>query len=1123
MEQSKTIRLNKVARDLNVGISTIVDFLKKKGAKIESDPNAKIPVEYYDLLIKEYSTDSAAKKESDKIIQQKNKNKKVELTVDESKEEEFEEHHEAETVLHIKDVSANNNPVEHTKKIEKTPYLKKEIPIEKKEFKIIGKIDLNNLNKTSNKNVQETEVIQEKIQTLSEEITIHTEEKTIHIEPEQKSLEEKIEKKEKSLEEIIKQPDTIHLEEIKEKIVEVVPEVIENKVIQEDSIDQKEIQKENQKIDQNEQLTKEKLKEQKEHDAYKESIEDAHEDVKNLEEKLLEIREIVANIHSKNKENMASNVPTERKESEIKVVGRIDLDALNQKTRPQKKTKKQKIQERRDKENRDRDLQRSLHGSKSSKPQGDNQNTTQKDDESNASEVYKTQITKLSGLTVVGKIELPDENKKKPVASSNEKSRIEKKKKRRKRKKDQTTTGTDEKRTEDQNKNNQNAPKKDDQRRTGTNQNQSQNQNQNQKKKKVVKKEVNEEDVQKQIKETLAKLTVGKQKSKGAKHRKVKRELLEKKMQDAEDQKQIDKQILRITEFVSVAELASLMDVPANKVIEVCMNYGLFVSINQRLDAESLSIIAEEFGYKVEFISIETQEEEIVEIDLPENLLPRPPIVTVMGHVDHGKTSLLDNIRETNVIAGEAGGITQHIGAYNVTLKSGKKITFLDTPGHEAFTAMRARGAKVTDIAIIVVAADDSVMPQTIEAINHATAAGVPIVFAINKIDKPGANPEKIKEELAKLNFLVEDWGGKYQSQEISAKQGLHIDELLEKVLLEAEILDLKANPNKGAVGTVIESSLDKGKGYISTILVESGTLIIGNIILAGSTFGKVRAMFNERGGPITKVGPSEPVMILGLNGAPQAGDNFKVYENDKDARDKALKLEQLKREQTLRARKHITLDEIGRRIAIGNFKELNIIVKGDVDGSIEAIADSLSKLSADQVQLNVIHKGVGQISEADVMLATASNAIIIGFQVRPSANARRLAEKEGIDIRLYSIIYDAINEIKDAIEGMLSPEIKEEITGSAEVKEIFKITKVGNIAGCMVKEGKIARSSRIRLIRDGIVVFTGVLGSLRRFKDEVKEVANGQDCGLNIEKFNDVKVGDIIEAFNETQVKRKL
>ncbi len=638
----------------------------------------------------------------------------------------------------------------------------------------------------------------------------------------------------------------------------------------------------------------------------------------------------------------------------------------------------------------------------------------------------------------------------------------------------------------------------------------------------ILRPEVNDEEVQKQVKETLARLTAKGGKGKGAKYRKDKRDAGAARRDEEMERSQMESTTLKVTEFVTVSELATMMDVGVTDVIMACMNLGLMVSINQRLDAEALVIVAEEFGYKVEFVSAEIQEsiDETEEADKPEDLSPRPPIVTVMGHVDHGKTSLLDNIRKTNVIEGEAGGITQHIGAYSVEL-NGQKITFLDTPGHEAFTAMRARGAKITDVAIIIVAADDSVMPQTVEAINHAVAAGVPMVFAINKIDKPNADPEKIKEQLAQMNYLVEDWGGKYQSQDVSAKKGLNLDKLLEKVLLEAELLDLKANPNRKASGAVIESTLDKGRGYVSTILVENGTLKVGDVLLAGTNTGRVKAMYDEHGRKIEEAGPSTPVLVLGLNGAPQAGDTFNVMDDDKSARSIANKREQLQRMQGLRTQKHVTLDEIGRRIAIGSFKELNIIVKGDVDGSIEAMTDSLVKLSTEEVQVNVIHKAVGQISESDVLLAAASNAVIVGFQVRPSMSARKMAEKEEIEIRLYSIIYDAINDIKDAIEGMLEPVTKEEIVCSVEVLETFKVSKVGTVAGCIVREGKLTRHTPIRVIRDGIVVYTGRLGSLKRYKDDVKEVGPGMECGLNIDGYNDIHIGDIVEGYETVEVKR--
>ena len=676
-------------------------------------------------------------------------------------------------------------------------------------------------------------------------------------------------------------------------------------------------------------------------------------------------------------------------------------------------------------------------------------------------------------------------------------------------------------------------PEKGGQKGGNNNQNQGQNNNQqaqqqskkNKKQKPqpkpVVRPEVSDEEVQKQVKDTLARLTAKGTKSKGAKYRKEKREEVRERMNEEMEREEMERSVLKVTEFVTVSELATMMNVSPMEVISACMNLGLMVSINQRLDAEALVVVAEEFGFTVEFVSVEIQEAIEADVDTEEDLVARPPIVTVMGHVDHGKTSLLDNIRKTNVTAGEAGGITQHIGAYSVEL-NGQKITFLDTPGHEAFTAMRARGAKMTDVAIIIVAADDSVMPQTVEAINHASAAGVPMVFAINKMDKPQANSDRIREQLSAMNYLVEDWGGKYQCQEVSAKKGMNLDKLLEKVLLEAEMLELKANPNRKASGAVIESMLDKGRGYVATIMVQNGTLRIGDVLLSGTYTGRVKAMFDENGKKVTEAGPSTPVQVLGLNGAPQAGDTFNVMDDDRSAREIANKREQLQRMQGIMTQKHVTLDEIGRRIAIGSFKELNIIVKGDVDGSVEAMSGSLIKLSKETVQVNVIHSAVGQISESDVLLAAASNAIIVGFQVRPSAAARKAAEKEQIDIRLYSIIYDAINEIKDAIEGMLEPVMKEEIVCSTEVLETFKISKVGTVAGCIVREGRMQRNTPIRVIRDGIVIYTGKLGSLRRFKDDVKEVTVGQDCGLNIESYNDIKVGDIIEGYEQVEVKRK-
>ena len=770
---------------------------------------------------------------------------------------------------------------------------------------------------------------------------------------------------------------------------------------------------------------------------------------------------------------------TTRLESKIKVTGKIDLDALNQSTRPKKKSREEKRKERDEKQR---------FGNKG----GNN----------------------AQGGAHKGGNNAQGGNRPAQNAQPGEEG-ADAKKKRKRIKKDRVdinnTPGTNYPRNGRDERGNNNDRGRDDRKS---------------RLKKPVKAEVSDEDVQKQIKETLARLTSKNNKNnKGAKYRRDKREAASKREHELAAQEEQESKVLKLTEFVTANDLANMMDVPVTEVIGTCMSIGIMVSINQRLDAETINIVAEEFGFQTEYVSadvveaINAEEEE----DDEDDLVARPPIVTVMGHVDHGKTSLLDNIRNANVIAGEAGGITQHIGAYNVKLPNGRRITFLDTPGHEAFTAMRARGAKVTDIAIIIVAADDSVMPQTVEAINHASAAGVPIVFAINKIDKPHANPDKIKEELANMNYLVEDWGGKYQSQEISAKKGIGVEELLEKVLLEADLLDLKANPKKRAVGSIIESSLDKGRGYVSTVLVENGTLKMGDVVLAGTHHGRIKAMFNERNQRVQQAGPSEPVLILGLNGAPQAGDTFNVLETEQEAREIANRREQLQRELGLRTQKMLTLDDIGRRIAVGNFQELNVIVKGDVDGSVEALSDSLIRLSTEEIQVNVIHKAVGQISESDVVLAAASNAIIIGFQVRPSQAARKNAEKEGVEIRLYSIIYDAIEEVKSAMEGMLSPEIKEETTAYVEVLQTFKISKVGTVAGCMVNEGKIKRTNKIRLIRDGIVIYSGELGSLKRFKDDAKEVVAGQDCGLNITNFNDIQVGDMIEAYEETEIKKTL
>jgi translation initiation factor IF-2 len=727
--------------------------------------------------------------------------------------------------------------------------------------------------------------------------------------------------------------------------------------------------------------------------------------------------------------------------------------------------------------------------------------------------LFRRSVEKLEGPKIMGKIELPvKDDRKKPVASSSAEFEAEKKKKRKRIRKEGGPVNLQP---------GQNQGRGPGQQGQGQ-PNRGGGGGRNQRGPREPKAELTEEEVQKQIKETLARLS-GQGKSKASKYRRDKREQVSARIEKEQAEAEARKGVLKVTEFVTANQLASMMSVPVTQIISTCMTLGLFVSINQRLDAEIITMLAEEFGYKVEFVSVEVQESIKEEDDNPDELVDRSPIVTVMGHVDHGKTSLLDYIRKSNVIAGEAGGITQHIGAYSVQLESGKHITFLDTPGHEAFTAMRARGAQVTDVAIIVVAADDSVMPQTVEAINHAQAAGVPIVFAINKIDKPGANPDKIREALAAMNILVEEWGGKYQCQEISAKKGLNIDTLLDKVLLEAEMLQLKANPSKRATGTIIESTLDKGRGYTATVLVENGTMRIGDVVLAGCYSGRVKAMHNERGLDVEEAGPATPVQILGLSGAPQAGDKFNVMADEREAREIATRRLQLQREQQIRTTKHITLDEIGRRLAIGDFQELNVIVKGDVDGSIEALADSLLKLSTEKIQIRIVHKGVGAISESDVLLASASNAIIVGFQVRPSQNAKKLAETEQIDIRLYSVIYKAIDEIKAAMVGMLAPEYEEKVVCNVEVREVFKISKVGTVAGCYVLDGKITRNTKVRIIRNGIVLHDGSLGSLKRFKDDVKEVASGYECGLNIDKFDNIEVGDIIEGYEMVEIKGKL
>ena len=997
-EEVKKIRLNKVAKELNVSVNRLVEFLAKKGHHVESNPNTKISPEEYELLAKAFKSEREVRENAEKI--------EISTTVKNIHKTDAKEVSTENAIDTEKDVMIKND-AESTTDTDTTVSVKEKLE-EKLELVEQKEPDF------------EPQVIQAKVSNDNNGEDVYTAE--------------------------IRIVDKINLDDINVKIKSRSDKKKDKEQIRLDKKAQKEAErqkalkhkKEEKKAEKNEKQTKAKPQNI--------SAKDNKE--------TLSVKEVI----------QQPNVSTDNEHKDTKSIH--DKPVVSEKV----------------------------------------------------TEFIETQYQKLEGPKVVSKIDLSQFDK--PKSKNNDtklknnevtpQSGEDKKKKKRKRLEKKSLNDT----AVPQQPKNKQVDKKD------------KNKAKDKPKKEKVKKkqEIDDAEIEKQIRETLARLSpLGK--SKTSKHRREKRQTVQQHIEEEQIREAENKKVLKVTEFVTANELATMMDIPVNKIIATCMAVGMFVSINQRLDAETIKLIVDEFGYQVDFVSADLVDaiHEIEEEDNPEDLVLRNPVVTVMGHVDHGKTSLLDYIRNANVIAGEAGGITQHIGAYEVTTNDGRKITFLDTPGHEAFTAMRARGAKITDIAIIVVAADDRVMPQTVEAINHAQAANVPIVFAINKIDKPAANPDKIKEELANMNLLVEEWGGKYQSQDISAKKGLNVDLLLEKVLLEAEILELKGNPNKRAKGTILESSLDKGRGYVAKILVQDGTIRTGDPVLAGSTYGRVKAMYNERNQIVKEAGPSTPVLLLGLNGAPQAGDTFNVMENEKEAKDLAAKRFQLQREQGIRTQKHITLDEIGRRIAIGDFKQLNLIVKGDVDGSVEALSDSLLKLSTDEVQVNVVHKAVGQITESDVLLATASNAIIIGFQVRPSVQARKLAESEQIDIRLYSIIYTAINELKDAIEGMLSPEIQEKINANLEIREIFKISKVGTIAGCMCLDGKILRTSKMRVIRDGIVVYTGKLASLKRFKDDVKEVLSGQDCGLSVENFNDIKVGDIIEAYEEIEVKRKL
>ena len=946
------IRLNKVQKELNLGLSTIVEFLQKKGFEIKEDPNAVVPEQGYNLLIEEFSADKKARIQSDNFTKERQNKEKPKATPAEPEK-----------------VSA---PVEKAPEVAEKPAVVKpepaeEAPATETKIKVTGRIDLDALNRRTAKKEEPKPVAEEKPAPVEEP------------------------KKEEA-----------------KPVAEVKPEPVE---------------------------------EPKKEEAAKEPVQ------------LTQVEEVSA--------------------PKLNIVGQIDLSAINQSTRPKKKSKEEKKKEREEKDKKREDMRKQQRDAQ--RQQGGGASAQQ------------------------------GEGKKKRQRISNQRVNINDVK-------ENNEQGGNQNWSANRNKSN-----------GSDNPSQGSRRDRDRQHKRFDKSDVNEEDVSKQVRETLDRLTQRGKNNKAAKYRKDKRELAAERQMQAIDAEMAESKVLKLTEFVTANELASMMNISVTQVIATCMSIGMMVSINQRLDAETINLVAEEFGFTTEYVSAEVANAIEVEADMEEDLQPRAPIITVMGHVDHGKTSLLDYIRKANVIAGEAGGITQHIGAYNVKMESGKRITFLDTPGHEAFTAMRARGAKVTDIVIIIIAADDNVMPQTKEAINHAMAAGVPIVFAINKCDKPAADPTRIKEELAQLNMLVEEWGGKYQSQEISAKKGMGVEELMEKVLLEAEMLDLKANPNRKATGSIIESTLDKGRGYVATVLVQNGTLKVGDIVVAGTQWGKVKAIFNERNQRIKGVAPAEPALILGLNGAPTAGDTFNVVESEREAREITSKREQLQREQGLRTQKMLTLDEVGRRIALGNFQTLNIIVKGDVDGSIEALSDSLIKLSTETIQINVIHKAVGQISESDVSLAAASDAIIVGFQVRPSVTARKVAENEGVDIRIYSIIYDAIEEVKAAMEGMLAPIVKEEVTATIEVRETFHISKVGTVAGCMVREGKVKRTDRARLIRDGIVIHTGNLAALKRFKDDVKEVATNFECGISLQHQDDIKVGDIIETFVEVEVKQKL
>ena len=1045
-----TIRLNKVTRDLNVGIQTVVEFLQKKGYTVEPNPNTKISEEQYELLKKEFSNDKDLRLKSEKLNRDSRANRR-ETAAEEIRTEVPRDAFKIKTVGHIN--LDGNTPSKAEERKPEAPQAEEKPavvvqPAAEEVKPSAAEVKPTNEEKPAAK-PQKSEVAEAKPATEEAKQTPAAEVKPVAAE-EKPAAEERTATEDKPAMEVKPAAEVKPAVDKKLAAAEQKPADAETKPAAEAKPAADE--------------TKPQTTEAK--PATEAPSQEPSQEVAPKQEEVFKI---------------TRTEPLNK----INVIGRIDLAALNQSTRPKKKSKEERKKEREEKERQRMDQRKQMKDAILKEIRREEPNKSDENQQGGDSKKKRARINKER----IDIDEIRNQNNNRGERGERG-DRRDRERNERENRADRNQQG---KRNKDRNKQ---AP---------------------------VVREVSEEDVARQVKETLARLTNKGGKSKTSKYRKEKREMAAERNEAMEQREMADSKVLKLTEFVTANELASMMDISVTQVIATCMSVGIMVSINQRLDAETINLVAEEFGFKTEYVSAEVAQAIVEEADAEEDLEPRAPIVTVMGHVDHGKTSLLDYIRKANVIAGEAGGITQHIGAYHVTLEDGRVITFLDTPGHEAFTAMRARGAKVTDIAIIIVAADDNVMPQTKEAINHAMAAGVPIVFAINKIDKPTANPDKIKEELAGMNFLVEDWGGKYQSQDISAKKGIGVNELMEKVLLEAEMLELKANPNRKATGSIIESSLDKGRGYVATVLVSNGTLRVGDIVLAGTHYGRVKAMFNERNQRMTEAGPATPALILGLNGAPAAGDTFHVIDTDQEAREIANKREQLQREQGLRTQKMLTLDEVGRRLALGDFHELNIIVKGDVDGSVEALSDSLIKLSTEQIQVNVIHKGVGQISESDVSLAAASDAIIVGFQVRPSGAAAKQAEQEGVDIRKYSVIYDAIEEVKAAMEGMLAPTLKEQVTATIEVREVFNISKVGMVAGAMVRTGKVKRTDKARLIRDGIVIFTGSINALKRFKDDVKEVGTNFECGISLTACNDLKVGDIIETFEEIEVKATL